>query len=401
MRRQRLTQLFVEQIKAPKAGRVEYPDASLTGFRLVVSHTGAKSWIMRGRFVKGAKPGKLTIGTTVEIPSIADARRLALAAKDKAGRGKVATMETFAAVAERFVTEHAEQKCRASTVTEYRRMLDREVNPHWGSRPAKSITKDDVMELLDRKATRLPKQSDEIRKHLRTLFRWGLAKNLITSDPTVGILLAAEHKDRERTLSEGEIRLLWSECERLGYPFGPLIQMLLATAQRRDEVAGATWEEFDTDRAIWTIPGRRTRNGKEYPGTKNGKEHRVHLSSPVLAILKKLPSSGLLFTTNGRTPVSGFSKVKLRLDRELKIAPWVLHDLRRSAATLMARKPLSVLPHLVDRILNYTGAGSMSVVARIYNREEYADEQAAALEAWGEHLRKLVDNVVDHPARRA
>jgi integrase len=271
-------------------------------------------------------------------------------------------------------------------------MLDREIGPHWSTKPITGIAKADVIELLDRKAARSPKQSDEIRKHLRTLFRWCLDKDLITVDPTAGIRPAADHPARERALSEAEIRLLWVECEKLGYPFGPMIQLLLLTAQRRDEVAGATREEFDLDSKTWVIPGRRT---------KNDREHRVFLSPLAIAIIEKLPASGLLFTTTGSTPVSGFSKIKLRLDRDLKIAPWTLHDLRRSAATLMARKPLSVLPHVVDRVLNHTGAGTLSVVARVYNRESYAEEQAAALKAWGEHLAALVDNVVDLPSRRA
>jgi integrase len=327
-----------------------------------------------------------------EIPSVADARRRALEAKAEVGHAtKLASVPTFAAVAERFVAEHAERNCRASTVAEYRRMLDREITPHWGDRLITGIVKADVVALLDRKAEQSPKQSDEIRKHLRTLFRWALDKDLIAVDPAAGIRLAADHPARDRTLSEGEIRLLWAECEKLGYPFGPLIQLLLLTAQRRDEIAGASRGEIDLENRVWTIPGART---------KNGKAHSVHLSDLSIRILEKLPQNGLLFTTNGRTPVSGFSKVKLRLDKALNFDPgWTFHDLRRSTASAMARKPLSVLPHVVDRLLNHTGAGTLSVVARIYNRTDYAEEQAEALKAWGAHVERLIDNIVELPRR--
>jgi integrase len=386
MRKRSLTQLFCEQIRPPKSGYVEYPDTVLTGFRLVVSHTGRKSWVMR-TWVAG-KVRKLTIGSMDKIPSVADARRRALEAKAEVGRAvELAAVPTFAAVAERFVTEHAERNCRASTVAEYRRILAREVLPHWGERPIAGIGKPDVVSLLDRKATRSPKQSDEIRKHLRAIFNWSLGKDLIAVDPCSGIRRAAEHKARDRTLTEAEIRLLWAECDKLGYPFGQLTQLLLVSAQRRGEVAGASRDEIDLEKRIWTIPASRS---------KNGKAHAVHLSDLALRIIETLPQNGLLFTTNARSPVSGFSKIKLRLDAALNLAPWTLHDLRRTATTGMAK--LGTLPHVADRVLNHQ-AGTISGVAAIYNRFQYLDERREALDLWGQHLERLVDNVVEIPRR--
>jgi integrase len=204
-------------------------------------------------------------------------------------------------------------------------------------------------------------------------------------------------------LEDAEIRLVWLACEEIGEPFGPLFKLLLLTAQRRDELAEATWSEFgDLDKALWTLPGERV---------KNGKAHLVHLAPAAVEILLKLPrigKRGYLFTTTGETPVSGFGRARERLAAvmldlrrgELRaarvsadeienaaIAPFTLHDLRRSAATGMAA--LGIAHHVLDKVLNHVG-GKISGVAAIYNRFEYLDERKSALDKWARHVESLV-----------
>jgi integrase len=167
------------------------------------------------------------------------------------------------------------------------------------------------------------------------------------------------------------------------------------TAQRRDELAEAKRSEFDLDKALWTLPRERS---------KNDKEHLVQLSPLALDILRGLPAigeNGLLFTTGGARPVSGFGRARARLAAamlELRqagrtagkgtiaIEPFTLHDLRRTAATGMAG--LGIAHHVVDRVLNHT-EGKISGVARIYNRFAYLDERKAALDAWSRHVEGL------------
>jgi integrase len=179
---------------------------------------------------------------------------------------------------------------------------------------------------------------------------------------------------------------------------------MLLTAQREIEVAGMRWSEIHDD-DVWEIPGSRS---------KNGKPHTVHLSALALEILEAVPkikSQDLLFSGNGKTPVSGFSSGKTRLDRHMlralqevhedaQLSPWVLHDLRRTATTGMAR--LGIAPHVADRVLNHQ-AGTIRGVAAVYNRFEYIDERKAALDAWGRFVEGLIgrepQNVV--PIRRA
>jgi len=189
-------------------------------------------------------------------------------------------------------------------------------------------------------------------------------------------------------------------------------KLLLLTAQRRDEIGSLEWSEIDFDRCLWTIPREKA---------KNDRAHEVHLSTLAMEILDNLPRVGghYVLTTNGARPVSGFSKSKERLDRHMihlfraelaesgydpggaAIDDWILHDLRRTAATGMAR--LNIPPHVVDKILNHV-SGSMRGVAAIYNRHGYYEERKAALEAWARHVQSIMrptpSNLVTLPAAR-
>jgi integrase len=173
------------------------------------------------------------------------------------------------------------------------------------------------------------------------------------------------------------------------------------TAQRRDEVGGMEWAEIDIARRLWTIPREKA---------KNDRAHEVHLSALAVEIIEALPKIAdhrFVFTTTGRAPVSGFSRSKEALDRWMgelagaPIEPWILHDLRRTAATGMAR--LNIPPHVVDRVLNHV-SGTIRGVAAVYNRHAYLDERRAALEAWSRHVESLVrpspSNVVELAAAR-
>jgi integrase len=151
------------------------------------------------------------------------------------------------------------------------------------------------------------------------------------------------------------------------------------------------WSEIDLERRVWSLPREKA---------KNDHGHDVQLSAEALTIIEALPRvvGPYVFSTNGKTAVSGFSRAKERLDAsmlsalrettaEATLDPWILHDLRRTAATGMAG--LRVLPHVVDRILNHT-SGTIRGVARVYNRFEYIDERKAALEAWGRKVDAII-----------
>jgi integrase len=184
---------------------------------------------------------------------------------------------------------------------------------------------------------------------------------------------------RDRVLTDAEVGQVWRACGASGEPFGSAVRLLLLTGCRLNEVAGMRTPELSDDGATWTIPGERT---------KNGRAHVVPLSPQAREVLAGVLriSDSLVFTTNGRTPVSGWSKVKRRLDRAAEIPSWRLHDLRRTAATGMAE--LGVPPHVVEAALNHV-SGARAGVAGTYNRAAYAAEKRAALERWGAHVAGL------------
>jgi integrase len=225
--------------------------------------------------------------------------------------------------------------------------------------------------------------------YLRAMLNWAVDYDLIDANPANGFKMPAPLVERDRTLSDEEIRLFWCGCDGVGWPFGPLFQLLLLTAQRRDELAHANWKEFDLDRASWMLPRERV---------KNDRAHLVHLSGRATKILKALPrigERGFLFTTTGETPVSGFGRARDRLTAVMveigggaAIEPFTLHDLRRTAATGMAG--IGIAPHVVDKILNHV-SGAIRGVAAIYNRHAYIDERKAAIEAWSRRVESLVD----------
>ena len=238
---------------------------------------------------------------------------------------------------------------------------------------------------------------------VRRLYRWAVARDVLFADPTTSIEKPLTRSgERERVLDDGEIIRFWHGCEALGYPYGPLFQLLLLTAQRRDEVGEMQWHELaDLEHRVWHLPPAAARN--QSSRTKNSKAHDVHLSDPALAIINALPRFAPLpgkpdyvFSVRGDRPV-GYADAKARLANAMGVTDWRLHDLRRTATTLMAR--LKVAPHVAERVINHK-SGTFRGVAGVYNRFQYRDEHQAALEALGRFVESLVrpeaggDNVV-------
>jgi integrase len=147
------------------------------------------------------------------------------------------------------------------------------------------------------------------------------------------------------------------------------------------------WKDLDADKALWTLPRE---------ATKADRAHEVPLSPLALEVLEAVPHTGdYVFTTNGTTPVSGFGKAKGRADKLSEVTGWRLHDLRRTAASQMAK--LGIAPHVVEKILNHS-TGQISGVAAVYNRHAYTEEKRDALNIWSQQLEALVrpgdDNIV-------
>jgi integrase len=214
------------------------------------------------------------------------------------------------------------------------------------------------------------------------LFGWLVEHRKIAVDPTLGMYKPPAPKARDRVLSDEEVKKLWRAADDAAEPFGQLLKMLLLTGARLNEVARMTRVELSGDLATWSIPGERT---------KNRRAHVVPLSPlarNVLRTVKPVANSEFVFTTNGVAPVSGFSKMKSRLDAAIGVANWRLHDLRRTAVTGMARAGADLA--VIERAVNHV-SGSFAGVVGIYQQHRYADEVRAALEAWSNLLVSLVE----------
>jgi integrase len=181
-------------------------------------------------------------------------------------------------------------------------------------------------------------------------------------------------------LTHDEIAKFWTATDKVGKPFGAALKLLLITGARLNEVARMTRAELN-DAGIWSIPGTRT---------KNGKPHIVPLPPLARDVLAALPriEGGWVFTTTGTSPVSGWSKIKARLDGLMGDVPaWRLHDLRRSAVTHMAE--LGIAPHVIELVVNHI-SGARAGVAGTYNRSELMPERRTALERWAAHIAGIV-----------
>jgi integrase len=253
----------------------------------------------------------------------------------------------------------------------------------WKGRRIDAIKRRDVIALLDEIASEHAVHANRVLAALRRMFNWAIERDLMEASPCAQVKAPSQETSRDRVLSDEELRLVLRAAQKLEAPFGPFVHMLTLTLQRRNEVAGMRWCEIDWEQTAWILPASRT---------KNGSEHIVPLPSPALQILE-VAGSEFVFTTTGRSAVSGFSKVKKQLDRLIEtergepIAPWRVHDLRRSGNSKMPR--LGVELAVCEKILNHV-SGTFAGVVGIYQRHAFMDEKRTALEKWAQFLEGLL-----------
>ena len=399
----------------PTKRRLEHPDERVTGLYLVQQESGALSWAVRYR-ANGA-PKKFTLGPYPAV-DLATARRRAQealgrvaggedpaaskqASRAAAGAERRANEDRVEHVVDLFVERYAKIKTRDWRNTE--RMLKVDVVGRWDGRHLSQITRADVHEMLDAIAIerKKPIQANRVFAQFRKLCGWAVSKDIIQRSPCDGVTAPSRESRRDRVLTEDEVKLAWAAFSTIGWPFGPVAKLLLLTGMRRDEVAEGRWSEIDLRAKTWTLPGART---------KNKRDHIIPLSDAVLSIIEKLPRVGaksdLVFTTTGRTPVSGWSRAKLAIDQAIvdalkeqaetrgdksaKVKPpaaWTFHDLRRTVATNMQK--LSIKLEVTEAVLNHV-SGSRAGIVGIYQRHDWADEKRAALSVWAARVASMV-----------
>lgn len=414
MPKMKLTALAVGRLNPPATGQVDYFDTTMPAFGVRVSLAGTRTFFVMTR-VHG-KLARLTIGKAKikdDGPglSLKDAREKAGAWTELAGKGidprqlkaqeregnEERSRNTFKTVGERFMTQYVERRLALSTHREYRRTLFGQDTAAWAHRPVADITRADVRGVLDTMVERgSPSAANHTLAYLSKFFNWCAEKDLIETPPTDRVKAPTANNIGERALSEAEIAEVWRAFEAEGNSFRDLFKLLLLTGQRRSEVGGMDRSELsdlDGNRPLWEIPGKRT---------KNGRPHLVPLVPQTVAIINALPwigDGGLLFTTTGATPISGFSKAKSRIDawiaqqrKQNGVKPmpeWDLHDLRRTMVTMMNER-LGIVPHVVEACVNHISGKAKAGVAGVYNKALYLAERREALTAWAGFVHGLV-----------
>jgi integrase len=385
----RLTVKNVEAMR-PGAERREIPDAHMPGLYLVMQPSGARSWAVRYRHHGQSRKHTLGSYPAVDLKAaraLAGKALRAVAEGRDPGREKIearaAKVDSIDHIIAEFLERHVRHSNRPRTAQETERLFRLHVLPRWHGRMIHSLNRRDVIDVIDRVVDAgAPIAANRTLTVVKTLFNWCIARDIITVSPAQGVKPPTVERARDRVLDDSELELVWQVAGKVGYPFGPLVQVLILTGQRRDEVAKMRWAEVDLEKRLWALPRERV---------KNDRPHEVPLSAAAISVLKAAPrliGSPFVFTINGTSPSSGYGKNKKRLDALLpaSMPHWTLHDLRRSVASGLAR--LGVNLPVIEKVLNHS-SGSFAGIVAVYQRHDFADEKRQALEAWGRHVEGL------------
>lgn len=408
--------------RVPESGRVDFPDALVPGLALRVTATGHRSFVLIARYPMNPKnPTRRALGDYGELtleearerarewlalirrgtdPKIAEARRRAAETRTQTN--------TFGSVAEAFIERQVPKLAKGAEVE---RTLRTEFIRRWRDRPVTEILPDEIAEATRNIAKRGIYQAHNAFAYLRRLFNWAIGTHEfgIAASPMERLRpsdLIGQREARERILMDEELRAIWAPCldqtkaiighknEVMGYPYGPLIRLLLLTGQRLREVADMSWGEIDLDKALWTIPKARM---------KGDRAHAVPLAPEALALLKSLPrfTGGFVFTTtDGKKSVDGFSKAKVRIDNLSGVKGWVFHDLRRTVRTHFSALPVQ------DMVRELVIAHARPGLHKVYDQYSYLKEKRKCLSLWEQQLRSILAppppaDVADIEAERA
>lgn len=387
----RFTQAAVDRLKPPASGRVEYWDELLPAFGLRIAESGRRTWQLMYRLdgkqrrlkladVGGASPTNLEAARTLARDALQQVQTgIDPAAEKQQAKGEAATQrqpDTVASVVPEFVKRYLAPKNKSWRETE--KLLNRHIVATWGERDITSISRRDVRDMLDGLVDRgFPIAANRTLATGRKLFNWAIEREITTTNPFAGVHAPGKETQRDRVLSDDELVKVWRAAEQAGGICGAFFRLLILLGQRREEIATMRWCDLDLDTRTWTLPRE---------STKADRAHEVPLPPLSIEVLTALPRFGtyVFSTTRGDKPISGFSKLKARIVQSAGFGDWRVHDLRRTAATGMAR--LGVPSSTISKILNHAEGG----VTRIYNRYAYDNEKRIALETWAQKVESLV-----------
>jgi integrase len=374
-----LTDAKVAALK-PRAKRYLEPDSKLPAFYCRVTPNGAKTFCCVARDPSN-KQIWVTIGPST-LYSVEEARERARTTLKEIRLGEGTGPETFGAVARTWLKRHVAKNGLRSR-PEIERVLAKYIMPKWAGRDFTSIKRGDVAALLDSIEDKHgSRQADYCLAVISGICNWFATRHNTYMSPLVRGMKRTDPKTRKRArvLDDDEIRAVWAACKP-GDTFGDLLKILLLTAQRREKVATMLWADVNKA-GEWDMPTDAREKGV------GGVLVLPMLAVDIINARPRFASNPYIFAGRGKTHFSGYSKAKAALDKKLTLPGWVLHDLRRTARSLMARA--GVRPDVAERVMGHAIAG----VEGVYDRHSYRDEKAGALAA----LASLVSRILNPPA---
>lgn len=410
---------LVSKVRRSGGKQVELVDDREAGLRVRAGQRSA-TWQVSVRLHNG-KRSRIKLGSWPAM-GIADARRAAQLKKAEVLEG-VDPNEEKREVAREALRKAQQRRIVRDVLDQYdherlsglrtgaatRRALDgqRGLLKPFALRDITSITAGDILEEVRNHRHRAPIAANRNLAYAKAFFNWCMGEQILDTNPAATIKKPAKERVRDRFHTIEELEEIWVAAGRLGYPFGPLVQLLIALPMRRTEVTSIKLAELDlaadakSDEAVWTLPAERTKVQNAL---------RVPLSALARSLIlealhdpARYPDSPFLFSTTGDTPVSGFSKAKSKIDAAIHakrleragdnpdsmepMPHWTFHDLRTSFST-QASTILKADMNVVDRMLNHVASSTTSKIKRVYNKSEMFDERKQVLADWGELLER-------------
>jgi integrase len=358
------------------------------GFRLRLGANGKvlRSWIVQYR--RGGTSRRLLLGS-FEVLGVEQARAMAKKALGRVANGedpqadRTTRRDKDRVNLRSMIDEYLLQKqsqVRKRTMEEVKRYLTGDYFKPLHGMPIDKVSRRDVagrLVVITREHSSIA--AARARATLSAFFVWAMQSGLVEANPVIGTLKPKDTKPRERVLNGAELAAIWCGCKDDDY--GRIVRLLILLGARRGEIGGMCWREFDLEKASWTLPVARS---------KNGRAHTLPLMPMALAIIRQIPqmvSRNQLFGERANR-FTAWARNKTTLDERSSVTGWTVHDIRRSVATGMA--DIGIGPHIIEAVLNHY-SGHRAGPAGVYNRSSYEREVRAALALWEDHVRTLVE----------
>lgn len=403
---QKMSALWLSKLNHPKRGRIDYFDKQQSGLVLRAG-VKTKTWMCLYRVDGSRKLRRIKLGRYPSL-KLAEARKRAKEIIVQAEKGQDPGTEklkkrnadlsapTFQTLADIYLTRYAEKHKSPKSVSEDKRILKKDLLPAWGGIKAKNIKRRHIIDLIDQVADRGPVIANRTLALASKIFNVAFERELVDINPCYRIQKPGKEVSRSRVLTEVELKSIWLAFEGLTPKMQNLMKFRMLTAQRGGEVCSMSWSDIDFDEKIWTIPSK---------FTKNKKLHRVPLSVQALNVLTEikqfLETDNRRLVKRGKQPVTSdwvfpsthgsatgyianIQKAAQAIQKDSQVIDLKLHDLRRTAASMMAQMGVSEFE--IGKVLNHTNES----VTAIYNRHQYDSEKRRALEKWANRLDQIL-----------